>query len=326
MRRTATVAALAALGCALAAGTVAAQATRPASTNPDRPRTSPPADRIRQPVDTHDPAFHTMEIFNGPTRTVSYSSPRANRAEQDALNNLSRAESQVALADRLLSLRQQYAADESRLEARRSNVQETFYGFSTTVASGYPVMAYPGNVGLVGYPNSTVPFNTQFAFPGFGFNYGSPYLGADFPLAAGSAVVTTAGTAVNGVGDEGAIKTEMARIMAKQATPEYVAQVTKSYDTALAQAAGFESLRAGLSLPDRGVVPVAGTDEANPVRVKVMTKGGQTIEGTLVREDDEWVVIRNNAGTTDLARSEVKSIERTRAKKSAPMTPVPSNR
>jgi len=205
-------------------------------------------------------------------------------------------------------------------------VQETFYGFSTTFLSGYPAMAYPGNVGLVGYPNSAVPFNNQVSFPGFGFGYGSPYFGADFPLGVGTSVVTTAGTAAHGVGDEGALKTELARTMAKQATPEYVAQVTKSYDTALAQAAGFENLRAGLSLPDRGVVPVAGTDEANPVRVKVQTKGGQTFEGTLVREDDEWVVIRNNSGTTDLARSEVKSIERSRAKKSAPMTPVPSNR
>src|SRR5438045_1529034 len=120
------------LGCVLSAA-AHAQNVKPATTNPDRP-VGGPRDRIRQPVGTSDSGLHTMEIYNGPVRTVGYFTPRGARVEQDALTNLSRAENQVSLADQLLSLRRQYAADESRLEARRSNVQETFYGFGTSLA------------------------------------------------------------------------------------------------------------------------------------------------------------------------------------------------
>src|SRR5262245_61790352 len=206
MRSVLSLAGTLSLGCTLAVSAARAADVRPASVNPDRSR----PDRIRQPVATNDPAFHTMEIYNGATRTVSYFSPRAGRSEQEALANLSRAENQVNLADKLLALRQQYADDESRLEARRSNVQERFYGYSSAYDWGYPVMAYPGYIGfngLGGYPNLIVPFANYANGPFFSYALGGPVYGA--PYVGGGTSQSLAG----GVGDEGAIKSEIAKTM-----------------------------------------------------------------------------------------------------------------
>src|SRR5262245_59922741 len=134
--------------------------------------------------------FHRMEIYNGPVRTVHYFSAGASTAEQANLRELERSENEAALADQLLDLRRQYVSNESFLENRRRNVQQLYYGYYSS-----------DNYGYFGY-------YSPYTYYGYGW-YGSPY----WPGLGGG----TEARGLFGVGDEGVIKTEMARTLAAQA-------------------------------------------------------------------------------------------------------------
>jgi hypothetical protein len=171
-----------------------------------------------------DKALHKMEIFNGSVRTVHYFLDRDAPAERAALSELERAENETALAGELAALRRQYVNDERFLEARRTNVQQLLYGYSTQYGTGLyagwnydwspfgrsSFACYPfGGLGYGGYP-----YGGSGGYP-YGGYYGYP------PFYFGALAGTSAKSLSFGVGDEGRIKAEMARTLAGQAAPAH---------------------------------------------------------------------------------------------------------
>jgi hypothetical protein len=111
----------------------------------------------------------------------------------------------------------------------------------------------------------------------------------------------------NGMGDEGVMKTEMARQIARQAAPEYAVAAAHARDEALAAAAGSEKVRAALGLSDRGVVPVAAEQ---PRRAVVTLKGGEKVEGTVTREDADWIHLATPTGEVSIRKANADRIDR----------------
>ena len=125
-----------------------------------------------------------MEIYNGPVRTVHYFSAGASKAEQSELREVERSENEASLADQLLDLRRQYVSNERFLENRRREVQHLNYGYYSTNNYGYySPYAYYGNF-----------WNGNPYWPGLGSG--------------------TVSQGLFGVGDEGVIKTEIAKTLA----------------------------------------------------------------------------------------------------------------
>jgi hypothetical protein len=150
-------------------------------------------------VRAQDKSFHQMEIFNGSARTVHYFLDHATPAEALELSRHETAENEFLLTAELSALRRQYINDERFLQARRTNVQQLLYGYSTEYAvSLYPAWGY----GWYGYP----------------FGFGFPYL-------YGNMTGTAAHSLAFGVGDEGVIKNEIARTFAPLTTPAHAAEV-----------------------------------------------------------------------------------------------------
>jgi hypothetical protein len=243
---------------------------------------------------------HVMEIYNGTMRTVHYISASKSPGEQMVLRDLEDAENELALRDRLQALRRQYVADESALEARRRTVQELLYGYST---SNYG--ATFGGYGLGGY---------GYGSPGYygGYGFGSyPYLG----VAAGGSTTSTASLA-NGVGDEGAIKTAMAPVLARQSTEEARMRAGQALAQAWDRVAASPTLMAALNVPARGVgVPVA---QGSGAAVTVTLKNGTKVEGKLLREDGDRLVIETDNQEVEIRKSETTMIARPKSGGVAP--------
>jgi hypothetical protein len=165
-----------ALGFALLLGSSACLAQQPAP--PPRP--------------AGESGFHRMEIYNGPNRTVYHIPIGASAADQAKMRDADRAENDAALADQLASLRRQYVSDESFLQARRTNVQQLLYGYSSQTNFGYDLgWGGWGWGGYGGYLNY--------------FGYGYPYFGYG---------ASSSNSLMWGIGDEGVIKRELARTLA----------------------------------------------------------------------------------------------------------------
>ncbi len=235
-------------------------------------------------------AVHRMEIYNGPARMVHYFTNSASPGEHASLAALERAENEAAYVRDLLGLRHRYVRDDGALDARRLVVQQRLYGLSVNGASfgyqngtsGYPAGAYPYVFGYAGYNGASYGYGTSRA-------------------------VTE--SLANGIGDEGVLKTELARVIAAQATPEYAATVARYQDAVLAQAARSDTLRAGLRLPDNKVRPAA-----LEARAVVTLKGGDKLEGTLVHEDNDWVTLDTGKKEVMVRTSEVVRVERDKAR------------
>jgi len=226
---------------------------------------------VKPAVSQTPPGVHAMEIYNGTMRTVHYFPSSTSPSEVAALRELEQAENEMALSDRLLDLRRQYVSDERLLEARRFSQQMLLYGYSTQTAA---LAAYGPGVG--GYP-----YGGLYGYAGVG---GYPYLGGGV---VGGGSSSTASLAY-GVGDEGAIKTDIARVLAAQATPDARARATQNLDRALAQAGQFDSLRRDLK-----IVPV--TQRAPEGDVLVL-KDGTRVQGKITKEDADWVTMKTGSG------------------------------
>jgi hypothetical protein len=253
----------------------------------------------------NEPGFHRIEIYNGPARMVHYSSFGASTGEQTLLRDVERGENEAALADQLLALRRQYVRDESILEKRRSQVQELFYGYWSVLSPSL----------VSGAALTTYPFASSISYP-FGYSYYAPYNYAyPYYTSVGS------GTSVNGlygVGDEGRIKTELARTLAVQATPEYAAQAYRQYNNALARAGESDSRIAKVvGAPSKGGIrplsyePAPGESPrlTRPgAHVVVNTRLGNTVEkveGTVVSDAGDWLVLDTKAGQLSIAKSAI---------------------
>jgi hypothetical protein len=255
------------------------------------------------PAWSQEAKVHKMEIYNGPLRTVHYFSPDLSQGERIALSDLQQAENNLALSDNLTALRNQYVRDERELQRRRTIVQNLLYGNSTSYASGfYPGFAHGGG------------FYGGFAGPGFfgyapGLGWGGGF-GTPYPI--GNAGTTTQSLAF-GVGDEGAIKTEIARVLATQATPAYATQARADYHAALGRAGESKNLASALNLKqgDPLIRPAAGPETSARWGVtpgdsiKLTLRGDKTLDGTFVGEDSEWATIDSGGDRVSVRKSEV---------------------
>jgi len=278
------------LGALLASSAQGQEKIRPAVQSTDRAR---PAARERDAG-----GVHRMVIYNGPNRSVRYFGDPGSVGESASLRDLERAENEVSYSDNLLALRQQYISDERGLEARRRVVQERLYGLSINSGSAafYNGVNYPTYpTGFYGYP----------FYWGGGYGYG----GNTYGLSSSSQVNESL---ANGVGDEGRIKDALAHTIATQATPEYAVAAARGYDTALARAAESPNIRTALGMSNRGGVAPVGFDQ--PRKAVLTLKGGDKVEGTLVREDADWFVIDTGTDEVSVRKSDVVRVSKAKAK------------
>lgn len=255
-----------------------------------------PAD-VPNPVKSQGEAPRTaiaagqIEIYNGPVRTVRYVAPSLSPGERAALHDLERAENEAAYADELLALKRQYVADEQILEPQRRIVQQQLYGLSVESTG---VSSYSGGFGG-GFPGY---YPYAYANPyggGFGGNFGS-YLSAN--------TTTVVRSLANGVGDEGAIKTAMARQLATQAAPEYAAAAARGIDAALVRVGESDRLAKAFGIAKSDVRPAAGGG-----RILLTLKSGEKLEGTLYSEDADWFKVETATATVSVRKSDVTRVE-----------------
>jgi hypothetical protein len=211
-----------------------------------------------------DAKVHRMEINIGPNRTVHYFSKDATPGDRATLRALERAENEAAFADDLLALRRQYVANEMLFEARRAEMQRRLYGVEMTGFGGFTGLAGPAFYGPYSYGGY------------YGGGYGGAYFGGAF------APVTTIQSLAIGVGPEGVLKTEMARAIAAQATPEYAAGSSRPY-----------------------IRPT----------VTLTLRGGDKVEGKLTREDGDWITVESAKEEVSVRKSEVVRITTAKSEK-----------
>jgi hypothetical protein len=163
-----------------------------------------------------------------------------------------------------------------------------------------------------GVGSGTSPFGFGTGFGGFGgFGFGSPFgIGGNpgaFGLGFGTNPYGPYGLGVNpgdvdsyslktdtkithslanGIGDEGKFKTAMVAQMASQATPEYASQAASRLTSALADASSI--LTKG---PEVGTPVVREIPPPDKNRVVLHMHNGKRIDGYLLKEDAEWMVI-----------------------------------
>jgi hypothetical protein len=249
----------------------------------------------------NDGRVHRMVITNGDVQTVHYFAlGDVSPSEQTALHEMARAENEVALSDQLMALRRQYVHDERFMQNHRQAIQTLFYGAQSDQFFG----GFGGPV-LAGYPGSYF-FGNGYAYPLF------TSLGGY----SGGLVQSLA----YGMGDEGSLKAEIARTLAKQATPEYAAQASRQYDAALARAYDASPrVRAAVGFSDKGGIKPAVAVQANGAGdvwmqprgasvVVTLKNGNDKVEGTVARQDSDWIVVETTSGDETIARNAVSRI------------------
>jgi len=100
---------------------------------------------------------------------------------------------------------------------------------------------------------------------------------------------TITNSLANGIGDEGRLKAEMARALAAQASPEYSDWVGKRLQNARAALDGNKNGKR---------------------QVSILLKDGEKKRGQLVKQNDDWIVIRTDDEEISVRMSEVARITR----------------
>jgi len=264
---------------------------------------NPAEAQVRSGSDDREPQVHRMDIYNGALRTVHYFGRNTSSGDQATLSDLERAENQASAGDLLAQLQREYLVNERAMEARRHQVQMLLYGYSSETGGGGLTSSAPYS----GYPYAGAS--------GYPYLYaGSPYLGG-FGYGA-----TASNSLANGIGDEGVLKTDLARTWSAQATPERIAELRRDRDAAVARVSQSDGLRTAFNRDTKGggVVPAASESTVRP-HVIVTTKNNEKIEGTLVNDDKDWL-------TVDTGKEEVsiRSSDATRITKVKPGGMPPS--
>jgi len=246
-----------------------------------------------------EPDVLKMVILNGPTYTAHYFSVGLSASDQASLRDLERAENDAAYADDLQTLRRRYVADELALEPIRRAVQSGLYGTSISRSStnyladtAYWPGAY-GTYGAYGYPMN---------YPGY-FN---GYPGAVASQFAGSSSTINQSLAY-GVGDEGALKTTLAPVIAAQANADYALSSARAYTAALNRVGESDAMRTALNLNPRGVVAAANESAR---RVTLTLKAGDKVEGVVSDEDNDWITVDTATDQVSVRKADVSRIER----------------
>jgi hypothetical protein len=227
-----------------------------------------------QPARAAEPSsgsVHRMVIVEGPNRRVHYiASGKLSESDSMAAYNLERAENELAYLRDLQELKQQYVRSERTLEPHRRVVQLELYGRQTSSSSyastyvnynPYGAYGYPG--GLYGYYGAGAPAMYSPFFYGYGGNRGGAYSSVS-----SSSSLERRGLQY-GMGNEGSMKNAMVRVIAAQASPDYVAAAVKNYQAALKDAADSPILSRDLGLPkSQKSPPPPSSEKDSPKSVK----------------------------------------------------------
>src|SRR5262249_17441823 len=101
-----------------------------------------------------------------------------------------------------------------------------------------------------------------------------------------------------------------------QATPDYAAKVRRNYETALAHASASSALAKNLGIKKGDVVPVEREREAPQAgQFAVTMKDGREFTGTLVREDNDRLVLDTGKAEIEIRKSETTTITKGKAGK-----------
>lgn len=268
-----------------------------------------PAQAPRPSQGRNGGTVHRMEIFNGLNRTVRYHGDNVSPGDALTLREMERLENETDYVQNLTALRQQYVVGERLSETNRRYVQRLLYGLDVTsnrygeLSGGY---AYAGYAGALPY---TYPRGT---WRGWGYGSGGGLSGA----VGGSTSVTR--SLQDGVGDEGALKNAFAAVIAQQATPEYAANLDRSYDRVVLRASTSPTLRAALRLPSsedtlrerNDIMKWAGSPNDPGKDILITLKDGEKLRGSKVQEDGDWYVIQLvNGNSVKIRQSEVVRID-----------------
>jgi hypothetical protein len=262
-----------------------------------------------QPAASRKPAgLTTLEIYNGPVRTVHFFSSGTSRSDRGILRDLERAENEISLTDQLLALRQMYASDERNLQRQRRAILERL----AMVGTGFAPGVYPDETFAVDL-NNTRAFADSYlrvlGAPYFGRGFGGFGFHGDgaFPYLNG--LGGAAGIGVAPAIDDGGLRNQLVTALGAEATPEYRAQMVRNLDMAMSRAGQSDTLRAALDLPQKGGVrPAAGDMPPEGRKVVVTLRGGRKVTGTLVRENADTVVLDTPDEEIEIRRSETESI------------------
>jgi hypothetical protein len=248
---------------------------------------------------------HRLEVNNGPTQMVRYYSTGLTPGETTTVREMEQLENELTYARDIQALKQQYASDERMLESHRTEVQRVLYGLDvtrSTYAAGYFGDGY-GYGNFAGVPTASIA--------PYGYGYG---LGGGALIGGGT---TVNASLANGVGDEGAIKTSLARVIAQQATPEYMASLDRAYDRVATRASTSPTLRVAFDLPaaddirrerDRIRVVEGEMTPSGPI-VLTLKDGGKVI-GKKMSEKGDWFIVENmSGGQTRIRQSEVTRVD-----------------
>lgn len=257
---------------------------------------------------------HRLEINNGVTQTVRYYGTGLTPAESSTLRDLERLENETYYARNLISLKKQYVNSENVLEPQRRQLQYQTIGSDITYI-GFPALYGYGLANGYGY------YGRGWAFPGYTYANWGPALAS--PVAAVYPAMNYggyAGYAAYGAGGmDSPLKEAVAKTVAQQATPEYVAALERAFDKATVRASASPTLRYALDLPSPAEVrreradirAVAGEEDVAPAGpVSVLLRSGEKVVGKSMKESDGWVIVELvNGGRTRVRASEVVRID-----------------
>jgi hypothetical protein len=225
------------------------------------------------------PEVHKMEIYNGPLRTVAYFNAGMSQGDAALLRDLERAENEVAFTDHLLALRTQYAVDEEALQAHRRNLQMLLYGYNADInTSAYAATGGGPPYGYLG------PWGGGW---GWGGNY---YGGGGYASASYSADISH--TLAVGMGDEGVIKNELAKVLATPAIPDLSYRAQKNLTVASARVYESPGLLAALEKTDPRWKPARLAADEDQLPDTITLKGGGTVKGTVMSKNADWLEIQ----------------------------------
>jgi hypothetical protein len=316
-----------ALGLLLATASFG-QAPTPAPLPPQAVLPAPRPILVEKPKTELKPTdnVHRMEILNGMSGiSVSYFGKDLAPSEMAALRDLERAENDANAAGTMAALRNLYVRDEIRMEHQRHRVQMAMYGTATkstfgsylgggAAPGGYAMGSFPipNNYALVQNPmyGTAGIYPGQLAYSPLYPNVYTPGFWGDTGL---TNTVTRSDGLQHGMGDEGAMKTEIARAMATQYTPESAAATARGVDFAIGRVASLPNLRKGLGMKEPGNVAEAGFGT-----ITLTLKDGKELKGELIREDPDWLYVQTDNEDVSVRKTDVTKTVRPRKKQEKP--------